>query len=104
MDKVQHKTGQLFLFWLYKQFLARVEVALMNTTQAYNNIKKILLALPDTERYAIVGRLYATMKSNSKSIELLEKCRQSKVTGERMICPKCGSATVVKNGRSGERQ
>ncbi|MCI6480392.1 MAG: hypothetical protein SPE30_01935 [Candidatus Treponema excrementipullorum] len=76
----------------------------MNTTQAYNNIKKILLALPDTERYAIVGRLYATMKSNSKSIELLEKCRQSKVTGERMICPKCGSATVVKNGRSGERQ
>lgn len=34
----------------------------MNTTQACNNIKKILLALPDTERYTIIGRLSATMQ------------------------------------------
>jgi len=76
----------------------------MKTTEAYNSMKKILLALPEAERHVLVGRLSAAMKSNSKSIELLEKCKQSQVTDDRMVCPKCGSVAVVKNGRKGGRQ
>ena len=76
----------------------------MNTTEAYNSIKKILLALPEAERHTILGRLSTTMKTHNSSAELLEKCRQSKVADDRMVCPKCGSVTVVRNGRKGGRQ
>lgn len=76
----------------------------MNTTEAYNSIKKILLALPEAERHTILGRLSTTMKTHNSSAELLEKCRQSKVADDRMVCPKCGSVAVVRNGRKGGRQ
>ncbi len=56
----------------------------MNTTKAYNSIKKILPALPEAERDALLGRLSATMfsiwpvgKSNcsNESIMIVGCCR-----------------------------
>ena len=76
----------------------------MNTTEAYNSIKKILLALPEAERHTVLGRLSMTMKTHNSSVELLEKCRQSKVADDRMVCPECGSVAVVRNGCKGGRQ
>lgn len=64
----------------------------MNTTEAYNSIKKILLALPEVERHTVLGRLSTTMKTHNSTAELLEKCRQSKVADDAVLVTDSHSA------------
>lgn len=76
----------------------------MNKTEAYNSMMKILLDVPEAEREPILGKLSTAMKSNNKVSKLLERCRQGKVTDDIMVCPRCGSVTIVKNGHKDGRQ
>ena len=71
----------------------------MNSKKAYNSIKNILLALSESDRRTILGKLSKDMKPDDKSTILLDKCKKSKVSDNKMVCPKCGSTVVVRNGK-----